>query len=333
MDRARAALLALVAALLALGVAFVLPFLEYFLLAVLLAYVLMPVQRRLEARVGVRPAAITIAFAAAVTIVVPALWVVRTTYFQGLDLLRRIRAGEVTFAGVEQWLAEVGGVQVDISELLQSALRDFGPDAVGSVVSIVGTLAHVTIGLGLTLFLLYYFLKDRRGFVAWLRRRLPLSRDVQDELYAEVDNIMAAVLAGHVLVAIIQGLIAGVGLAVAGVPNAAFWTVVMIVLALLPILGSFLVWGPAVVWLVAVGRPGAAAGLCGYGTFGRGISDDYLRPIIVDRYAELNPSVIIIGVLGGIYVIGVMGIFFGPIVLGSLRAALDVYDREVAATA
>ena len=112
-------------------------------------------------------------------------------------------------------------------------------------------------------------------------------------------------------------------------PNAAFWTVVMIVLAVLPIIGSFIVWGPAVGWLFVVGRPVAALALLFYGTIVVGVSDDYLRPIIVDHYARVNPAVILIGVLGGIYVIGFMGIFFGPIIIGALRAAIDLYDVEI----
>jgi predicted PurR-regulated permease PerM len=61
-----------------------------------------------------------------------------------------------------------------------------------------------------------------------------------------------------------------------------------------------------------------------------GLTDDYLRPIIIDRYTQtaLNPGIILIGVLGGVYLLGFMGIFFGPIVVGSLRAVLDVYRRE-----
>jgi len=59
------------------------------------------------------------------------------------------------------------------------------------------------------------------------------------------------------------------------------------------------------------------------------VSDDYLRPIIVDRYAAVNPSVIILGVSGGIFVFGVMGIFYGPVVIGLLRVTLDVFREEL----
>ena len=109
--------------------------------------------------------------------------------------------------------------------------------------------------------LLYYFLKDGDRFVRWLRRTTPLPDRVQDELYGEIDAITGAVLVGHVLVAVVQGALAGFGLFATGVPNATFWTAVMVVLALLPVVGSFLVWGPAVVYLVTGGRPLAGGAL------------------------------------------------------------------------
>jgi len=329
MDRQRGFLLLFIAVLLALSVLFVLPFLDYFLLAVILAYVLWPLQQRLERRVGSRVAAASIVVATALTIVVPSLIVVRTTFFEGRRLVEQVRAGEVTLATVETSIEELSGLRVDLSGLLQRALDDVGIGAFGDVVSLVGTLAHVMIGVGLTLFLLYYFLKDGNRFVAWLRDVLPISDDGADDLFTAIDDITWAVLAGHVFVAIVQGVLAGLGLWVTGVPNTAFWTVVMIVLALLPIIGSFMIWGPAVAWLFVTGAPASAVALLLYGTVIVGISDDYLRPIVVDRYAAVNPAVIIIGVLGGIYVIGFMGIFVGPIVIGSLRAAMTVYDREV----
>jgi len=134
------------------------------------------------------------------------------------------------------------------------------------------------------------------------------------------------VLIGHVLVAVIQGVIAGVGLTLVGIPNAVFWTFVMVLLALIPLIGTFAVWAPASAYLAWTGNTTPAVALFVYGVFVVGISDEYLRPVLVNRYAKLGPSVIIVGVLGGLTVFGFMGIFVGPIIVGSLKAAIEVYD-------
>jgi predicted PurR-regulated permease PerM len=332
MNRPRIVLAAVVGVLLSLVVAFVLPFLNYFLLAVLLTYVLWPLQGRLATRVGARFAAGVIVLVATVTIVVPTVYVVRMAFDQARDLVVAIRAGRIGFDAIELTLAETFGLQIDVSQAVNAAINGFGLTTIDDVLSIVGTAAHVLLGVGLTVFLLYYFLKDGDRFLDWMERRMPLRTHVRRELFGEIRRITRAVLMGHVLVALVQGLIAGAGLALLGVPNAAFWTVLMVVLAVLPIIGSFLVWGPAVGWLALTGRPIAALALLVYGTIVVGVSDDYLRPIVVDRYAQINPAAIMIGVVGGIYVIGFMGIFFGPVVVGALKASVDIYDAELADT-
>jgi predicted PurR-regulated permease PerM len=180
------------------------------------------------------------------------------------------------------------------------------------------------------MFLLYYFLKDADKFDRWLRKTVPLPDHIYDELRRELDDVMWAVLASHVIIAVIQGVVAGLGLIVLGIPNAVFWTAVMVVLAVLPIIGSFLVWGPAALYLFSIGQPLAGGVLLVYGAIVVSFCDDFLRPLVIDRYTEtrLNPAAIILGILGGIYLLGFIGIFFGPVIIGSLRAVLDIYRQE-----
>lgn len=325
MDRSRALLLVVAAVLLAVAVAFVLPFLDFFLLAVLLTVVFLPVQKRLERRLRADLAATLIVLVAAVAVLLPLAWVVQTTAADAVAIYRAVSRGAVSLSGVEAQIRAATGASVDLAGRLEAAAAGV---EIGSVVSVFGALTHVLIGLGLTLFLLFYFLKDRERFFAWLRTRVPLSEAVWTELADELDRIFKAVLLGHVLVAVLQGLLAGLGLVATGIPNATFWTVVMAVLSLLPVVGSFLVWGPAAFYLFATGDTVAAVALAAWGTVVVGVSDDYLRPVVVDRYAQVNPAVVIVGVLGGIYVVGFMGIFFGPILLGMLRATLDVLADE-----
>ncbi len=86
--------------------------------------------------------------------------------------------------------------------------------------------------------------------------------------------------------------------------------------------------GPAVLYLFATGEPLLAVALAVYSAIVVGVADDYLRPIVVDRYADLSPAIIILGVLGGIYAFGIMGLFFGPVVIGALIATIDVIDEH-----
>jgi predicted PurR-regulated permease PerM len=330
MNHTRAVLLGLAVLLLAVSAYLISPFLNFVLLAILLFYPLKPLYDRLTQRVSPKVASTALVFGATVVVVLPVLLVLRTTARSVMSLLRQIRRGEITFTRFDARIEELTGVDVDVAETLRAAARDIQFGAVDGVLGVFGTVTHIVIGLGLTMFLLYYLLKDSDRLAGWLRATVPLPEHVETELYAEFEEIVHAVLVSHVLVAVIQGIVAGLGLVVVGIPNAVFWTVVMVFLAVLPIIGSFMVWGPAAVYLLVTNQPAAGTFLFVYGTIVVGLTDDYLRPLVVERYTEtrLNPAVIILGVLGGVYVFGFMGVFIGPVVISSLRAVLDVYRRE-----
>lgn len=328
MNISRGVFLLLIGILLVLSLAMVIPFLQYVLLSLLLAYLLMPVQNRLESRVSPTIAAGTIVLMTTALIIVPLVVIFRLAVIEFVDLVESIRAGDITLEGPERQIAELTGFEVDLSSRIQSVLAEI---QAGDVLSLVDTLMHLLLGVGLMVFLLYYFLKDGAEFKQWFRATMPLPEHVLDHLIAESDRIMKAVLLGHIFVAAIQGTLAGVGLAITGVPNPVLWTVVMIVLSLLPLVGSFLIWGPAAIYLFAQDAFVLSGFLVIWGVVVVGISDDYLRPVIVDRYAEVNPSIIILGVLGGIFVFGVMGIFYGPVIIGLLRVTLDVFREKLIA--
>jgi len=330
MDQTRLVILGLAGALLGLAVLLVLPFVEFFLLAVLLAYPLRPLQRRFEDTVGPRLAAGSLVFAATTAIILPVLWLLRVIVDEVTSFLDDARSGEIDFTDLETRIADVTGEQVDVLEWIRNLPQETNIGTVDGALGVFQTVTNLLIGLGLTVFLLYYFLKDADSFNRWLRATVPLPDRIYDSLRAELDDVIWAVIASHVLIAVAQGVVAGLGLLVLGVPNPVFWTIVMIFLAVLPIIGSFLVWGPAALYLFSVGQPLAGGALLVYGAIVVSFSDDFLRPIVIDRYTttRLNPSAIIVGILGGIYLLGFIGIFFGPVLIGSLRAVLDVYRRE-----
>jgi predicted PurR-regulated permease PerM len=330
MDRTRAVLLGLAGGLLILAVLLVLPFLEFFLLAVLLAYPLRPLQRRFEDRVGPKRTAAGLVLAAVLAIVLPTLYLLRVVVGEVSSFLDRIRSGDITFAELETEIEEFTGQEVDVRQGVQTAVEESGISTVDGALGIFQRVTSLLIGLALTMFLLYYFLKDAGQFNRWLRATAPLPDHVHDELRSELDDVMWAVLASHVFIAVVQGVVAGLGLIVFGVPNAVFWTALMVVLAVLPIIGSFLVWGPASLYLFTTGQPLAGGILFVYGLIVVSLCDDFLRPIVIDRYTEtrINPGAIVLGILGGVYLLGFIGIFFGPVIIGLLRSVLDVYRRE-----
>ncbi|MGM0389466.1 MAG: AI-2E family transporter [Natrinema limicola] len=328
MNLSKGFLLVVVAIFAYLSLLLVLPFAQYVLGAILVAYILSPVQTGLERRGGISPpiAAFVLVAATVAGVIVPLVIVIALVASDARRLVENTETGSIGTTDLERYIEEQTGMSVDLTATLTDSAQGIGSTVLEQSTAWFSALTHTAVGLGVAIFLLYYLLKDGDTLLAWIRELTPLPNDVQDEFYRELDAVMWAVLVGHVLIAIVQGTLAGLGLVATGVPNAAFWTVIMIVLSLIPLIGSFLVWGPAVGFLFLTNEPVLAVGLLGYSTIIVGLSDDYLRPLLVDRYADLNPAVIILGVLGGVYAFGVMGLFYGPVVLGALIATLNVVN-------
>lgn len=327
MNRSQAFLLGIIALFSALAFVIVLPFVEYVVLAALLAYVLNPLHRRLASRLGEITAAISLIVGTLFVIVVPLLYVI-SVFIADLRAIARGESG-LDAAEIEARILESTGVEIDVAEVLTSGAQQIFEvlfDGVGGVVA--GTL-KISMGLAVMVFLLYYLLLEGEAFVEWFSDLVPLPAHVIDRLLSKLDAVTWGVVIGHISVAVAQALLAGIGLWAAGVPDAAFWTFIMVILSLLPLIGAFMVWGPAAVYLAVVaGDVGSGLLLALYGLTVVSLFDNYARPIVIDRRAHINPGVLLLGVVGGIYAVGFTGVFVGPIVIGVLVAAMETYRTE-----
>jgi predicted PurR-regulated permease PerM len=305
------------------------PLLGYFLGAIILGFVMHPMQKKLRGRLGDRISSFLLVIFGILVVVLPILGIGAAVIEDATNLAEDLEQSDaINTSQLEQRIKDYSGQDLDIEATIDSMVRTFTDTTLGGVSQIVSTLAEISIGITLLVFLLYYFLKDGEKFVKWFRNTTPLPSDIQDRLYARVNKTTWAVIKGHVLVAVVQGLVAGIGLAVTGVPNYAFWTFIMVILGFIPIIGTVIVWFPAAIYLFVIDRPAAATFLFLYGIVIVSLTDNVLRPIAVDRGSNLHPAVIIVGVIGGVYIFGAAGLFIGPILLGIFKAILLVFKNN-----
>jgi predicted PurR-regulated permease PerM len=328
MNRGQAFLLLVIGLVSVLTLLIVAPFFEYVVASLIFAYVLYPIHIRLERRVGGVASAIILIVGTVVAVIVPLAYIVSVF----LADLRAIAAGETALDtdAIEAALSEFidGEFDLELTELLSLAGNQLIQVLFDGYTGVVTFALQAAIGTALMLFLVYYLLQDGPEFIAWATDTVPLPPHVTDDLLSKIDAMTWGVVIGHISVALVQALIAGVGLWVVGIPNVVFWTFVMAVLSLLPLIGAFLVWGPAAGYLFVVGETTAGVLLALYGVFVVSLFDNYARPIVIDQQARLNPAVILVGVVGGVYAIGFTGLFAGPVVIGVLAATLETFRKE-----
>ncbi|UTF53501.1 AI-2E family transporter [Natronosalvus rutilus] len=321
----------------------VLPIFPYVMAACLLAFVLFPVQRRLEKRLeptrlgnryGTKLVALALTVVAVVTAVVPLL-LFSVILFQTVFSFLRGLDGRNLLEGARTTAEDFGLDPQTVAALEEQALTGVETDVLTRVINLLldesvrllNSGLEMGVGMVVLVFLLYYFLVDGDRFVDWVGAIAPLDPVVRDELFEEIRVVTWAVIRSHVLVALVQGALGGLGLWVAGISNVAFWTLVMIVAAFLPAIGVWLVWGPAAGYLLASGETGAGLLLLAYGAAVLSVVDNYLRAIFVDRQSGVHPAVVLVGVIGGLYLLGIMGLFLGPVLLAVFKAGLNVFGE------
>jgi len=326
-------ILALVSSLLALFV--LLPYLQYVLFGIVLAYIMLPVQHRLEQYVRPTVAAIVVVATTVLVVLLPLVYIITTAVRQSFRLVRAIRQGQPNGEAIEELLGtievnlESNGYEADLVGLYeanQHRIASTLQEVMREIITVVGDLPSIFIGLTVTLFVLFALLRDGEQLVAWLQWVLPIDDEVLAELRTGLDQLMWASIVGNVAVAAIQSVMLGIGLAIAGVPAIVFLTVATFVLTLLPLVGAFGIWIPAAAYLIAMGRPAASAAMVVYGllvTF----SDSYLRPALIGRTSAFNSAIVVVGIFGGLIVFGAIGLFIGPVVLGGAKLILDAFAR------
>jgi predicted PurR-regulated permease PerM len=181
-----------------------------------------------------------------------------------------------------------------------------------------------------TLFILFYFFRDRGVLLARLQSMLPLTSAETDRTLQRIKDTIFATLYGSVVVAMVQGAMGGLIFWWLGLPAPLLWGVVMALLAVIPTLGTFVVWGPAAVYLAITGELGKAAILVAWGSVAIGLLDNFLYPLLVGKRLRLHPLLVFIALVGGIAAFGMAGVVLGPVALSVTDALLDVWKRRTA---
>lgn len=232
----------------------------------------------------------------------------------GAPILEQLQALQIRGIPIGPKLAEVG------SQIVAA----IGASAFG----LVGTATRLTLNLTISFFGLYYVLKHPGD--VWLDAHpyIPFSRENTEKLGKRFKDVTVSTVVGTGVVAAIQGALVGLALWAAGLPNGLFWGVVTTALAILPVVGSGLVWGPAAIILLTQGRTGAGVLMIIWGAVVVGGIDNFIRPLIYRRFSAIHPLITLIGAIGGVAKFGLLGLLIGPLALSYFFELIRMYRDE-----
>ncbi len=320
------------------------PFFEAIAWAIVLAVAFRPLWARVESRFRTRRslAAGVTSLLVALLVLLPAGLLVAALAGQAgqaasrlVGVLRSrdtVQTGDLTtlpfVGGGVVWVQQKTGITPDAVKLhaaqglakLSSLLASAG----GGVV--VGFLGGVMTFL-LTMVLLFFFLRDGDAMAEAVSEILPLSEGERRKAMQRLASMLRSIFRGSLLTAVVQGLLGGIGWALAGLPSAFLAGAGMAVLSLLPIGGTALVWIPGAIALAVQGRTGAAIFLFVWGVIAVATADNFLKPLLIQGDGELTTLVVFLGVFGGIAAFGLLGVFIGPIVLATAQTLVEGMRR------
>ena len=230
------------------------------------------------------------------------------------------------FAG---WIEGRFGVDVSRSQaFMVEQLQRTGQFLLGFSLSLAGNIATGIVKAFFVLFTMYYLFRDGDKIVARLPDALPLNRAQSEEIISRTNAVVSASVYGIVVIAALQGFLGGLAFWALGVPSALLWAVLMTFVCMIPVLGSFLVWLPASIYLLLNGHWTKAILLVLWGSFVISMIDNLLRPKWMKNQTRLHELLVFFSVLGGISVFGLLGIVLGPVVLAITLGLLQTFQAR-----
>jgi predicted PurR-regulated permease PerM len=224
------------------------------------------------------------------------------------------------------WLGEDEAAFSQFASLLLS--RALGV-ANGLVQGMLGGLTTALFDLLLFTLLLFFLLRDGGRLRAEISRISPLSATQEQEIFDRLEKTVKGVLQAMVLVPVVQGLVALPGFLLFGLPSPVLWSVMVVLAAFVPVLGSPLVWVPAAIYMYFTGSTWQFVGILLYGLLVISGIDNLVKPLILREAAQIHPLLGFLAILGGLLSFGPLGILVGPVILSLVLSAIRIYRMDI----
>ena len=307
--------------------------------AVVLAILFTPVYRWVAARLGNHPSiASLVTVALVLAMVIVPLVVVGAMLVQEAGAIgSQLKSGELApgriiervFGVLPAWATDIlkwlgfgdpASLQKQFSAGVMSAANAIGARAVDLGQNAVAFV----VGAFIMIYVLFFLLRDGSELYARIRNAVPLRQDIQQRMFPRFAGAVRATVKGSLTVAVVQGIVGGIVFWALGFEAPVLWGTVMGFFALVPAIGTALVWAPAGLYLVATGDVTKGVILLGLGAGVISMIDNFLGPILVGKDTRMPDWVVLVSVLGGIAVFGFTGIVAGPAIAALFLAAWGI---------
>lgn len=219
-------------------------------------------------------------------------------------------------------------LNIDIVGVIKNAVETVSSFLVSQSANLVKGLGDSIIQFILILTTIFYFFKDGKKIKSYLKNLSPLPVQYEDEIESKLKTTIYGIVVGGFGSSIVQGIIGAIGLALVGVPYVAFWGTMMAFASLIPYIGASIIWIPICAGLVINGSINSAVFLFIWGFVLVSTIDNFVKPFMIGKESNMHPLSTFLVVLGGLFVFGLKGIVFGPLILSLALTIYHIYRLE-----
>lgn len=322
------------------------PFMTAILLAAILVTLTFGIFKRVRSRMKGSSTRAAIAMLLGITfvIVIPAAIVVILLIQQANVVVDKLQSGEaqamIKRIDVTQHLAFIKRVVPNFDpatlspdRMLLPAVRQIPGWVARNGGALLGGVAGMFLGFALALLAMFFFYVEGESILQQLSILSPLPKRYDREFAERFKDVIDATFRGQLFTGVAQGLMTGIGMAIAGVPGAGFWGAVAALLSLIPMVGAAAVWVPASIYLVISASMGntewwRAIFMIVWGLLPVSLIDNIVRPWAMKGKAQLPAIPLLFAVLGGMQAFGFVGLVIGPLVFSLLMSIIDIYKKS-----
>lgn len=235
---------------------------------------------------------------------------------------------------IEQLLEKIKplfpSLDIDLNSYLVPAVQRMASFMLGYSTEIIKNLFFICLKIVLLVIALFFIYRDGEKFFKEFCSVIPLDDNKKLILVETIKRVMAAVIYGIFMTCLLQGFLGGLGFWFTGLPSPILFGAVMSVAALIPVVGTALIWFPGAIYLFIQGEMLMGTVLVLWGALVVSTIDNLIRPFFISGKAKLSILVIALGVLGGLFSFGFVGIVIGPIILALFLDIFDIYKTNFA---
>ncbi|HLC31711.1 MAG TPA: AI-2E family transporter [Candidatus Nanoarchaeia archaeon] len=305
------------------------PVLVAILGGLLLGYVFFPLYKKtLEKVREPNTAAALISVMILVAIVVPLWYLIPLIAEQVFEIFKLSQTLDI--GGIIRNLFPSASDQI-IAQLIVTATSIIGTVTSSLLSALTGVfieLPSLALHLFIVAFVFFFTLRDSEKLSEMISAISPFNKTQEKEMVKQFKGITDSLIYGQVIVGLVQGILAGLGFLIFGVSNALVLSVLAIFFSIIPFIGPAVVWAPVTIYFFASGNVGIGIAYLLYNLLLVSTIDNVLRSYIVSRKSDISQAVIMVGMIGGLFVFGFLGLILGPLILAYFVTFLKAYKDK-----